>query len=113
MAETKKSLIEKKGKNSKNNKKDNSKSGGECGGVIQNNPQNYPQTGDWGYLKPEVSNKCIGCGRCVEFCPEGAIELEVQKNGKKKAKVDLKYCKGCGLCAEVCPVKAIEMKSKR
>jgi pyruvate ferredoxin oxidoreductase delta subunit len=112
MAETKKSLTEKSGKKVEGDKT-GLKLGDERGGIISNNPQNYPQTGDWGYLKPEVSSKCIGCGKCAELCPEGVIKLEVQKNGKKKAEVDLNYCKGCGLCAEVCPVKAIEMKSKR
>ena len=25
--------------------------------------------------KAEISNECRGCGRCVEICPENAIEL--------------------------------------
>ncbi|MDZ7611630.1 MAG: 4Fe-4S binding protein [Candidatus Moranbacteria bacterium] len=109
MTEKKASLSEKKNPSSKK-----SKSGGlEKAAVIENKPENYPQTGQWGYLKPEISDKCIACGKCLDLCPENIIEIKNKNGGKKKAWVDLQYCKGCGLCAEVCPVKAIEMKSKR
>jgi len=26
--------------------------------------------------KAEMYERCLGCGRCVEVCPEGAISLE-------------------------------------
>jgi pyruvate ferredoxin oxidoreductase delta subunit len=109
MSKIKKAFSE---KNKDNFTKAKKKKGQEFGAVIKNDPQNYPQTGNWGYSKPEISSKCIGCGRCAEFCPENAIEIKGKNKGRGKAEVDLKYCKGCGLCAEVCPVKAIEMKSK-
>lgn len=46
--------------------------------------------------------KCTGCGRCVEACPFGAIEI---RNGV--AVVDEAICRGCRACASVCPTGAI------
>jgi pyruvate ferredoxin oxidoreductase delta subunit len=45
--------------------------------------------------------KCTGCLLCWLYCPDGAIEREIE--------VVLDYCQGCGICAKECPVKAIEM----
>lgn len=61
------------------------------------------KTGSWRTFKPIVTDKCIGCGKCTRFCPEGAIKIE---NGK--AVIDYDYCKGCMLCEKGCPVKAIK-----
>ena len=98
------------------NKKKNSPKkkslGCEFGAIIENNPENYTKTGEWKDQLPMVSEKCIACGTCVEFCPEGAIEIKVV-NGKKKATIDYSFCKGCGICSDVCPVKAIEMRNQR
>ncbi len=93
-------------KNNLNNKK-----GQEQGGVIENDEKNYPLTGEWSEIKPEVSEKCIACGQCVKFCPEGVIKIK-EVDGKNRAVIDFRYCKGCGLCAEACPVKAIKMVKK-
>ena len=78
----------------------------ELGGAIENRKENYPPTGEWSQEKPNINDKCIACGQCVKFCPEGAITIK-----DNKAVVNLEYCKGCGLCAENCPIKAIEMKN--
>jgi pyruvate ferredoxin oxidoreductase delta subunit len=63
------------------------------------------KTGSWRSFTPVITDKCIGCGICAEFCPEGCIEII-----DKKAKIDYDYCKGCLICARQCPVKAIEEK---
>lgn len=94
----------------------------EKGAIIKHDKKNSPKTGDWKYMKPEVDvSKCIGCGSCMEHCPEAAIELrERLENEKTKsatagkdrkiADIDLECCKGCGVCAAVCPLRAITMK---
>ena len=70
------------------------------------------KTGDWGTEWAFVDEeKCNGCGRCVNFCPEPAITL-VEKNDKKVAVVDHDYCKGCWVCYTVCPQEAIRMETK-
>lgn len=49
---------------------------------------------------------CIGCGACVDACPEGEVLAVI---GGKAALVNGPRCIGHGLCAEACPVGAIEI----
>lgn len=70
------------------------------------------KTGDWRTFRPVVDKeKCVKCGKCAMFCPEGCISgVEVSDIKKRDfPKVDYDYCKGCGICANECPVKAIRM----
>jgi pyruvate ferredoxin oxidoreductase delta subunit len=63
-------------------------------------------TGSWRARKPVNDNKkCIKCGICYIFCPEGCISQDV--DGYFVA--DLDYCKGCGICAHECWPGAIKM----
>lgn len=51
-------------------------------------------------IRPQIflnKERCIGCGRCIVVCPQGAIELY---NGKSRTRRDI--CIGCGKCAEAC-----------
>jgi len=53
-------------------------------------------------------DKCIGCGECVDICPNGALEM---KDGLSTwAHPDL--CEECGLCETVCPQEAITMNGE-
>ena len=49
-----------------------------------------------------VSNKCIGCGHCVDMCPAGAIDSR-----RKPVYINQEKCRKCGTCATVCFNKAI------
>ena len=47
------------------------------------------------FLNPEWLDRCIGCGECVEKCPNGAleinfpeVEIKAQKNPKKEMDLD-------------------------
>ncbi len=48
--------------------------------------------------------KCIGCGSCVEVCPQQALELTA--DGIKPTD---QLCILCGKCTEECPSTALEM----
>lgn len=54
-----------------------------------------------------TKKRCIGCGSCVEACPNGALKLT--GNG---VVTELELCTACGKCATVCPTLAMEMSGK-
>lgn len=56
------------------------------------------------YPPPEVmTERCTGCGLCVELCPGFVLEM---LDGKAAA-VRGDWCIGCGHCGAVCPVEAV------
>jgi pyruvate formate lyase activating enzyme len=61
-------------------------------------------------LKPELfyfQEKCTGCGRCVEICPERAIQIN-----NSQSIIDRNKCKGCGQCVQACPGEARSLMGK-
>ncbi len=60
--------------------------------------------------KPEILDKCIGCGKCVASCPMHTITVEKKKNGRKKAVIHRKDCIRCYCCQELCPIGAVGTK---
>ncbi len=54
-----------------------------------------------------ASDKCTGCGRCVEVCPHGVFAMR-----EKRASVtDKDLCMECGACALNCEFGAITVNS--
>lgn len=56
-------------------------------------------------LEPEVAYtavRCVGCGRCVMECPQGALSL----NGDHRIVRDYSKCNACFHCVEACPYSA-------
>ncbi|MHA1191971.1 MAG: DUF362 domain-containing protein [Promethearchaeota archaeon] len=51
-----------------------------------------------------VTDKCIGCGTCLDVCFVNAINLI-----NNQAEIS-KECRGCGRCVEICPQGAIKLK---
>lgn len=49
--------------------------------------------------------KCVGCDKCINICPYGAIEAQ----SLSSPKVDYSKCTGCGACVVVCPHVALEI----
>lgn len=57
--------------------------------------------------------KCIGCGRCIPFCPVQARSYgRAATGGRTVIVIDKDRCIECGVCerANVCPVDAIHME---
>jgi NAD-dependent dihydropyrimidine dehydrogenase PreA subunit len=50
-----------------------------------------------------LESECIGCGICVDACPQEVLEVS---SGVAEA-VNEEACIGCGECVEECPMGAI------
>lgn len=67
------------------------------------------KTGAWRSQRPTYDfTKCIKCGVCYIYCPEGCI----WQNSEGHFEADMDYCKGCGMCAYECPTGVITMKEE-
>lgn len=77
-------------------------------GCIVTEPGNARQykSGDWRSQRPiHEFKRCIKCGLCQIYCPEGCIF----QNEEGYFDADLYHCKGCGICARECPTGVITM----
>jgi len=54
-----------------------------------------------------ASDKCTGCGRCIEVCPQGVFVM----HEKRAAVTDRDLCMECGACAMNCEFGAISVNS--
>ena len=56
-------------------------------------------------------DKCIGCGRCVKTCPQGAIAMNTSLEGNVIT-FDRTKCVNCGTCTKVCFSQSRVMKGE-
>ncbi len=53
------------------------------------------------------TNRCKGCGLCVEACPKGLLAIardKINQKGHHPAEItDQEKCAGCAFCAMMCP----------
>jgi len=54
-----------------------------------------------------VTEDCVGCGICVQECPNGAITL-TGTEANRRAVILEGVCIQCGACVEACPSHAIK-----
>ena len=52
-------------------------------------------------------DKCVGCGRCIEVCPQAVFTMRDQR----AVVMDKDNCMECGACALNCEFGAIEVKT--
>jgi MinD superfamily P-loop ATPase len=58
-----------------------------------------------------LTDRCDGCGACLEHCRFDAIRLDETASGpgERAYRVDPMGCEGCGVCVQVCPTQAVEL----
>ena len=53
------------------------------------------------------TDKCKGCGLCVEVCPKAVLAIaqdKINAKGHHPAEItDQEKCVGCAFCATMCP----------
>ncbi len=57
-----------------------------------------------GYL---ISDRCIGCGKCQNNCPQRCI------SAGRPYQIQQEHCLHCGSCYENCPVKAVQKRGEQ
>jgi len=57
-----------------------------------------------------ISGKCVGCGTCIEACPQKAISRIDEKPAL--VATDRTLCVGCGECVEACVNQARELSGQ-
>lgn len=81
----------------------------ECGACTEHCPTKALYTKEESF-PIHHRDKCTACGQCEGVCPEGAVSLVVDPDGREYAVFDDKKCVACGKCAEVCPSQAISVQ---
>ncbi|NLO74717.1 MAG: glycyl-radical enzyme activating protein [candidate division WS1 bacterium] len=56
----------------------------------------------------QYPSQCIGCGRCLEVCPNGALS-----QGEEQIIIDRSRCQVCGRCGAVCYAQALVLLGRQ
>lgn len=73
------------------------------------NPEGRENKIDLWYFR----NKCIGCLRCIDICPNKALSPQgkeaegLNAGNRPDIRINRKKCGCCGKCVEACPAKAM------
>ena len=62
-----------------------------------------PETQDPGMAIAFSASECIRCGRCIDTCPQGAIDHDLP------GRIDRERCLCCGKCVSVCPGRGLRL----
>jgi uncharacterized Fe-S center protein len=54
--------------------------------------------------KPLISEKCIGCGKCIDSCPVSAMYMK-----NEKSTINYENCIACNNCLLTCPESVIDL----
>lgn len=53
--------------------------------------------------KRVLTEKCLGCGACLNVCKRDALRFVKNEEGFNEALLDINKCGNCNLCRKVCP----------
>lgn len=59
-----------------------------------------------------ILKNCIGCGACVEICPNHAIPDSLIGFISSLARINEQKCDGCGDCIHICSHQAIKLSER-
>ncbi len=59
----------------------------------------------------DIRNKCVGCGLCVNVCPQKCITMGKDQNGFFMPQIQEENCTQCGLCLKKCSIENILFSS--
>lgn len=66
-----------------------------------------PESQAFGPQLAQFRRNCIGCGRCIEVCPQQAIVATAEGPF-----IDREACRNCGTCASVCYAEALVLHGR-
>lgn len=68
------------------------------------------------FIVDSETEKCNGCGKCIDVCPINALKLVSAENPEKpklkKIEIDEELCLGCGVCLRNCKTEALLLKPR-
>ena len=52
-------------------------------------------------IKNDIAT-CVGCNRCIRFCPVEGANIAYSEGDEIKVKIDNNQCIACGACIDAC-----------